>query len=309
MNTTVTRYDTAFYVQALDRFVATGECAETDTEPLYAYLLSVMNDSMVKVQVLGDEVCARIFYDTMIQFIQLNLEKERYNLRKSQSERTGMKLVLEWSMAKRKDGWQALLQQISDKYREYGFDSRFYRSHFGTEGGYADDEVWEKMVDDWEDAFQLKMHEEKEKEIAFRKDALERRLRSNHGNVRVDLPQQADGGGCRRVAGHDDGLGSGAYQMLRRRKAQRLDLRFALDAVGRVERVAVVQIVFLRQQPHRLAQDADPTEAGVKKRNRPILLLHTHASKNRTISFRSYSPPSMLMRSVRSGGRVLAHSS
>ena len=82
MNTTVTRYDTAFYVQALDRFVATGECAETDTEPLYAYLLSVMNDSMVKVQVLGDEVCARIFYDTMIQFIQLNLEKERYNLRK-----------------------------------------------------------------------------------------------------------------------------------------------------------------------------------------------------------------------------------
>ena len=88
----------------------------------------------------------------MIQFIHLNLEKERYNLRKSQSERNEMKLVLEWSMAKRKDGWQALLQQISDKYREYGFDSRFYRSHFGTEGGYADDEVWEKMVDDWEDA-------------------------------------------------------------------------------------------------------------------------------------------------------------
>lgn len=144
MNTTVTRYDTAFYVQALDRFVATGECAETDTEPLYAYLLSVMNDSMVKVQVLSDEICARIFYDTMIQFIHLNLEKESYNLRKSQSERNEMKLVLEWSMAKRKDGWQALLQQISDKYREYGFDSRFYRSHFGTEGGYADDEVWEK---------------------------------------------------------------------------------------------------------------------------------------------------------------------
>ena len=189
MNTTVTRYDTAFYVQALDRFVATGECAETDTEPLYAYLLSVMNDSMVKVQVLGDEVCARIFYDTMIQFIQLNLEKERYHLRKSQSERTGMKLVLEWSMAKRKDGWQALLQQISDKYREYGFDSRFYRSHFGTEGGYADDEVWEKLVDDWEDAFQLKMHDEKEKEIAFSKDDLERRLRYNLKAIPENIQQ------------------------------------------------------------------------------------------------------------------------
>ena len=80
MNTTATRYDAAFYVQALDRFVATGECAETDTEPLYAYLLSVMNDSMVKVQVLSDELCARIFYDTMIQFIQLNLDKEKYKI-------------------------------------------------------------------------------------------------------------------------------------------------------------------------------------------------------------------------------------
>lgn len=41
---------------------------------------------------LGDEVCARIFYDTMIQFIQLNLEGEVPP--PSQSERTGMKLVL-----------------------------------------------------------------------------------------------------------------------------------------------------------------------------------------------------------------------
>ena len=37
------RYDAAFYVQVLDKYVATGECAEADNEPLYAYLLSVMN--------------------------------------------------------------------------------------------------------------------------------------------------------------------------------------------------------------------------------------------------------------------------
>ena len=57
------RYDSAFYVQALDRYVKTGDCAASDSEPLYAYLLSVMNDPLVKVQVLSDEVCARIFYD------------------------------------------------------------------------------------------------------------------------------------------------------------------------------------------------------------------------------------------------------
>lgn len=173
------RYDAAFYVQALDKFVKTGECAADSKEPLYAYLLSVMNEPMIKIQVLSDDICARIFYDTMIQFIQLNLEKEKYNLQKSQSEQNEMKLVLEWSIKKRKDGWQALMQQVSDKYQEYGFDQRFYRSQFGTEGKYADDEVWEKMVDDWEEAFQQKMQDQKEKEIEFRKDALERRLRSN----------------------------------------------------------------------------------------------------------------------------------
>lgn len=173
------RYDSAFYVQALDKFIQTGECASTDSEPLYAYLLSVMNEPMVKLQVLNDEVCARIFYDTMIQFIQLNLEKEKYNLQKSQSEQQAMKLVLEWSMAKRKDGWQALMQQVSDNYREYGFEQRFYRGQFGNEGKYADDEVWEKMVAEWEEAFQLKLQVQKEKEIELRKEALERRLRSN----------------------------------------------------------------------------------------------------------------------------------
>ena len=43
------RYDAAFYVQVLDKYVATGECAEADNEPLYAYLLSVMNDPMIKM--------------------------------------------------------------------------------------------------------------------------------------------------------------------------------------------------------------------------------------------------------------------
>lgn len=185
------RYDVAFYVQTLDNYLQTGECAAASNEPLYAYLLSIMNDTTIRIQVLNDDICARIFYDTMIQFIQLNLEKEKYNLQKSQSERNEMKLVLEWSIQRRKDGWQALLQQISDKYQEYGFDHRFYRGQFGNEGKCADEEIWEKMVDDWEEAFQQKMHDQKEKEIDFRKDALERRLRSNLKDI-PDYIRQKD---------------------------------------------------------------------------------------------------------------------
>lgn len=177
------RYDTSFYVQVLDRYIATGDCAETDSEPLYAYLLSVMNDPMIKIQVLHDDVCARIFYDTMSQFIRLNLEKQKYNLQKSQSEQQGMELALEWSEVKRKDAWQALIQQVDDKYKGNGFDRAFYQGQFGNEGKYADDSVWERMVDDWREAFQRDLQEQKEKEIEFRKDDLERRLHANLKNI------------------------------------------------------------------------------------------------------------------------------
>ena len=161
----------------------TGECAETDSEPLYAYLLSVMNDPIIKIQVLNNDICACIFYDTMVQFIKLNLEKERYNLQKSQSEQEGMELALEWSIERRRHGWQALLKQLDDVYQEYGFDHRFYRGQFGQEGKYADDKLWEKMVDDWKEAFRQKNQKQKEAEIELRKDNLEQRMRSNFKNI------------------------------------------------------------------------------------------------------------------------------
>ena len=78
------RYDAAFYVQVLDKYVATGECAEADNEPLYAYLLSVMNDPMIKIQVLSDELCARIFYDAMSynrQIKKFPTEKQNVSLK------------------------------------------------------------------------------------------------------------------------------------------------------------------------------------------------------------------------------------
>lgn len=178
------KYDASFYIRVLDQYVATGECSDTDDEPLYAYLLSIMNDPMIKIQVLTDEVCARIFYDMMSQFIHLNLEKEKYNLQKSQSEQIGMKQTLEWSIARRKDGWQALLQQVSDKYETMGFGSSFYKSQFGNEEEkYGDDELWERMVEDWEEAFKRNLQEQKKKEIDRRKESLENRLHANLKNI------------------------------------------------------------------------------------------------------------------------------
>lgn len=161
----------------------TGECAETDQEPLYAYLLSVMNDPVTKIQVLNNDICARIFYDTMVQFIKLNLDKEKYNLQKSQAEQEGMELVLEWSIDRRRYGWQALLKQLGDVYQEFGFDHRFYRGQFGQEGKYTDDKTWEKMVDDWKEAFRQKNQKQKQEEIELRKESLEQRMHANFKKI------------------------------------------------------------------------------------------------------------------------------
>ncbi len=167
-----------FYVQTLERFVKTGECDEgKGYGPLHAYLLTVMNDPFVKARVLADEVCARVFLDMMLRFVRQSMEKERYNLQKSQTEQKGMELALEWSLDKKKHGWQALVQEIDRKYRQYGFDGNFYMTSL-CDGKYADDELWEKMVDDWKEAFRNKTKREQEEDIASKRDMAEKRMKA-----------------------------------------------------------------------------------------------------------------------------------
>lgn len=161
-------FDNAVYMQILDTYIETGECKKIEggkSDPLYSYLESVMNDPLIKIQVLSDDICAKYFYDTMMSFIVSCLERERFNVQRSQSEQEGMELTLEWSERKKKDGWQALLKHIGGKYQQYGFDKRFYQGEFGQNGKYADESVWEKMVDDWKEAFEQQMKEQQEQYI------------------------------------------------------------------------------------------------------------------------------------------------
>lgn len=173
------RYDYNFYVEALDRFLVDGECDKHNDEPLYAYMLSLMNDPMIKLKVLTDEICARVFYDMMMQFVRLNMEKMKFHLQRSMSERMGMKEAMEWSLQKKKDGWQALVENLSHKYNPYGFDSNFYQKEFGEKDSYRNDSVWEKMVQDWDEAYQQRMNEERNNVLNPRTDMETRNLRYN----------------------------------------------------------------------------------------------------------------------------------
>lgn len=171
------RYDMSFYVQALDHFLASGECDERNDEPLYAYILSLMNDPYIKMKVLTDKVCASVFYDTTLYFVRSNMEKNKFNMQRSMSEREGMRYALEWSIQKKKDGWQALVNTIGEQYAQYGFDTDFYLMEFGDRDKYTDDGEWEKMVRDWEEAYYCKMDESRHKFVDMRSETEKRRLK------------------------------------------------------------------------------------------------------------------------------------
>ena len=102
---------------------------------------------------------------------------------------------------------------------------------------------------------------------------LERRLCADDGQLRIVLPQSGDGSGGHGIAGDDERLDAARSQHGRVFETEPHDLVHRFDAVGRVQRVAEVEIVLLRQQTHRLAQDADTAEAGIKKSDRKFDLL------------------------------------
>lgn len=180
------KYDINFYAKVVEKFIQTGECAanaygETE-DPLYLYLLSIMNNPSIRLQVLEDEVRARIFYDITTQFVWQFLEQERFQMQRAQSELGEMESALNWIKEKR-DGWQALLRKIKDDYKESAFDEPFYEHLFGDKEQQHDPSVWEKMLSDWEDSFQQKQQEQKEKNLNARKDFLEKKLTTSLSKI------------------------------------------------------------------------------------------------------------------------------
>lgn len=136
----------AFYLQLLQHFVETGsyEAALPYREDaLTAYLIETMADPVITAQVLSDEVSARVFLDTHIQFVALCLKKAQYRLQRTTAERHQIKEAEQWSLSKREAGWRALLAQVDEEYGEDGFERTFFEQELNTEeGGVADDGKW-----------------------------------------------------------------------------------------------------------------------------------------------------------------------
>lgn len=124
-------------MKMLHAFVSSGEEPDALTcecDVLAQYLRTAMHDAQVKALVLNDEVAARVFVDTMAQFVSLNLQKAAYQMQRCSYERKQIAEAAEWSHIKRRDNWQALVQMMDDKYAAQGFDKGFYNREFGEKG-------------------------------------------------------------------------------------------------------------------------------------------------------------------------------
>lgn len=185
-------YDEQYYVKVLDRYIACGESPLVEDPSadgwLLSYLVSLMENELTKVMVLSNEVCARIFYDSTLLFVRACMEREKFNLQRNQSEINKIHQTQNWSYVKRRDGWLALVQQTDDKYNEYGFNGAFYKEQFEY-GNYKDNQLWERMLKDWEDAVNLKSKKKTQDDLSMHKKRLDNLLNANMKSIPQYLEQ------------------------------------------------------------------------------------------------------------------------
>ncbi len=177
-------FEESFYLELIQRFVKTGEVPESMFGDLIAdYLVTVMQDSWLQVQVLSSEVCARIFEDNMMRFVDAALRRKKFDINRAQSEIKGMSEALEWSQKKKEDGWQALLQKLDESYSQYGFRSAFYQNQFSTPEGRSKDELWESLNKDYHIAFNEYLRQRQQQDIQQRDSSARKRLENQMRSI------------------------------------------------------------------------------------------------------------------------------
>jgi hypothetical protein len=179
--------DYSFYVAILRRYVDTGIAELRDEhDALNIYLVNVMDDPLIKVQVFGLEIGGSIFTSVIMRFIHDIIDKMKFKSQMAQSDIRQMGEAMRWSYRKKQDGWQALITMVGEKFGDYGFDKNFYLKTFSQPGRLEKDTTtWEKMIADWQQAISQKMKREVSQSIEQMSGAVEKKI----CNYMDDIPK------------------------------------------------------------------------------------------------------------------------
>lgn len=152
--------DLNYYMGIVERFLETGECEILpDVDVLEGYLRNIMNSPVIKVLALSSEVGGKIFEMNIRKFLYRILELKKYHYQMKQTEEEKSHQYATWSAKKRSDAAQALVQNMTDQYEQYGFPGPFYTKKLGSGELVENDDLWKKMCLDCKDAIQQKYDE------------------------------------------------------------------------------------------------------------------------------------------------------
>ena len=134
------------YLPYIKQFVEIGDVVEIEKDvavdwnwkmyddPILRYLHRLMSDPLIQAIVLSNKLAGQLFYETTGRFVAECLHAEEFANQRSTSERTQAGKLQEWSMQRRKEGWQSLIQEIDEKHREDGFDIDYLKKKFRNNG-------------------------------------------------------------------------------------------------------------------------------------------------------------------------------
>ena len=149
-----------FYLQCIERFVEVGDVVDIEKDvavdlewkmyydPILDYLHRLMSNPLVQSKVLSSKLAGHIFYESVGRFVLDCLHTQQFADQCAIGEQTEANKILEWSMQRKRDGWQALLNKIDEKHKDDGFDSDYLKKKFRY-NGWKKPENWEKLKRDW----------------------------------------------------------------------------------------------------------------------------------------------------------------
>lgn len=168
-----------YYLDLITNFVSTGSYPkEGNGDALCEYLIEQMKDPQIQLIVLDDEVRAQIFADHLMRFVDVALQRSSFHFSRKQSEVKGMRETLEWSMQKKQDGNQALLDTLDKDYGAYGFRSGYYRDRFQTPEGLGDSNLWESLYKDYSASLAGMLEQENRRYVQENASAHQENLRN-----------------------------------------------------------------------------------------------------------------------------------
>lgn len=144
------------YSLMLQRFVDTGEVEGIVGDKMSDYLVKVMETPTIKLQALRNDVLGRVFYDCMMRFVTLNINRSKMAYQRVLSEIDASTQATDWTSDRKKDGWKALVDLIKQR-NPLSFNADFYIKKFEENKENLDSQLWNQMILDWQENINRKV--------------------------------------------------------------------------------------------------------------------------------------------------------